>query len=221
MPPPNKRANGRSLPSVLTNDFEPPRVSCQRGGNQNIAVSLQQRHITSSLRFLALVTGIWITRGSVSYPCWEKKGDLVYLKEHAGLKGLFPQRGDMRVSVTHTALTLALTLHVAREPSFDFFLSFICSFSFLFFIIASILSRFFPPFSCSFSAALQGMENCVVASMVVIPITPLMRQWSSKEQNNCQFLPFTGRLAILTCMCVPLHNSIMEKGQQGLHSEVI
>lgn len=31
--------------------------------------------------------------GSVSYPCWEKKGDLVYLKEHAGLRGLFPQRG--------------------------------------------------------------------------------------------------------------------------------
>lgn len=31
--------------------------------------------------------------GSISYPCWEKKGDLVCLKEHAGLRGLFPQRG--------------------------------------------------------------------------------------------------------------------------------
>lgn len=94
--------------------------------------------------------------GSVSYPCWEKKGDLVYLKEHAGLRGLFPQRGDMRVSVTHKALSLALLPYVVREPSFDFspFLSFIMlslsssspfSVFFHFFITATISSRFLPP----------------------------------------------------------------------------
>ena len=70
------------------------RVSCQRGGDRDIDVFLSLRHVTLlSIRFPALIPGIWITRGSVSYPCWEKKGDLVYLKEHAGLRGLFPQRG--------------------------------------------------------------------------------------------------------------------------------
>lgn len=131
-PPPNKQANQRTLPSVWANVIVPPWVSCHRGGDRDADVSLQQRHVMLSIRFAALMSGIWITRGSVSYPCWEKKGDLVYLKEHAGLRGLFPQRGDMRVSDTHRALSLALLPHVVREPSFDFspFLSFIMLFLF-------------------------------------------------------------------------------------------
>lgn len=130
MAPPNKQANQRPLPSVWANVITPPWVSCHRGGDGDADVSLQQRHVMLSIRFPALISGIWITRGSVSYPCWEKKGDLVYLKEHAGLRGLFPQRGDMRVSVTHRALSLALLPQVVREPSFDFssFLSFIMLF---------------------------------------------------------------------------------------------
>lgn len=127
----------------------------QRGGDRDSDVSLQQRHVMLSIRFPALVSGIWITRGSVSYPCWERKGDLVYLKEHAGLRGLFPQRGDMRVSVTHRELSLTLLPHVVREPSSDFplFLSFIMLFLFSsspfsvffhFFITATISSRSLP-----------------------------------------------------------------------------
>lgn len=120
MPPPNKQANQRPLPSVWANVIAPPWVSCHRGGDRDTDVSLQQRHVMLSIRFPALISGIWITRGSVSYPCWEKKGDLVYLKEHAGLRGLFPQRGDMRVSVTHRALSLVLLPQVVRDPALTF-----------------------------------------------------------------------------------------------------
>lgn len=57
-------------------------------------------------------------------------------------------------------------------------------------------------FYCSCSAALQGLENCVVRRMVVIPITPLMQRGSSKVQNNWQVPPASGRLSIPVCACV-------------------
>lgn len=58
MPPPNKQANQRTLPSVLANVIEPPRVSCHRGGDRDADVSLQQRHVMLSIRFPALIFGI-------------------------------------------------------------------------------------------------------------------------------------------------------------------
>lgn len=146
----------------------------------------------------------------------------------------------MRVSVTHRALTLTLPLHVAREPVLDFFpLSSPSSPSscnhWLFAFSPSLLplSGSHPllhrcyhlvtlpsSFSCSFSAALQGTENCVVRRMVVIPITPPMQRGSSKVQNNWQVPPATGRLSILTCVCVCV-SSFDERGLLVLHSEVI
>lgn len=63
------------------------------------------------------------------------------------------------------------------------------------------LPSFFP---CWFSAALQGMENCVVRWMVVIPITPLMQQGSSKVENNWQVpaaFPFQQRACVFVCVC--------------------
>lgn len=109
------------------------RVSCQRGGDRDIDVFLSLRHVTLlSIRFPALILGIWITRGSVSYPCWEKKGDLVYLKEHAGLRGLFPQRGGYESEChsdsthSHTASASACcqgapALTSSTSPSFPLF----------------------------------------------------------------------------------------------------
>lgn len=145
----------------------------------------------------------------------------------------------MRVHVTHTALTLTQPLHVAREPCFDFFPSHP-----LLLLHHVIIGFLLPPcllplsssypllqrryhlvtlpssFSCSFSAALQGMENCMVRKTVVIPITPLMQRGSSKVQNNWQVPPATGILSILICVfaCVC---SFDERRLLFLHSEVI
>lgn len=78
-----------------------------------------------SIRFPALIPGIWIARGSVSYPRSEKKGDLVYLKEHAGLRGLFPQRREWlweRVSLRQHSLSQCLCLGtLPGSPGFGSF----------------------------------------------------------------------------------------------------
>lgn len=105
---------------------------------------------------------------SVSYPCWEKKGDLVYLKEHVGLRGLFPQRGgyesechsDSTHSHTASASACCQVAPVSTSsplpppsspsscnpkllllPHTPLFLCLVCTF---FLIIATIPSRTFP-----------------------------------------------------------------------------
>lgn len=113
------------------------------------------------------------------------------------IKGVISPEGGIWVWVslkTALILTQPLPLHVAREPQL-----WLLPLSPFPHVILSIF--FYPPppttplplscmhplphhcdnpftlpsfFPCWFSAALQGMENCVVRWMVVIPITPLM-----------------------------------------------
>lgn len=59
--------------------------------------------------------------GSVSYPCWEKKGDLVCLKEHAGLRGLFPQRGGYESECHSRRLSRCRCMLPGSPPVFDFY----------------------------------------------------------------------------------------------------
>lgn len=167
------------------------------------------------------ITGIWITRGSVSYPCREKKGDLVYLKEHAGLRGLFPQRGgyesechsDSAHSHTTSASACCQGAPALTSPPLPFlaFIALSLAFSLLLFLHLThilhptISSHSLPSSPAGYIAALQGMENCVLWRMVVIPITPQMQRGSSKVQNNWQVPAATDSHSILVlyvCECV-------------------
>lgn len=98
MPPPNKWANARPLPFDVNQwlcAFFCGSKSAAREEKMGTLMSFSSWATSQCCLFDSQPSLLVFESqgGSISYPCWEKKGNLVYLKEHAGLRGLFPQRG--------------------------------------------------------------------------------------------------------------------------------
>lgn len=97
LPPPKKTANGRPLLmwQPMTSCLPPwQRVSCRKGQVGDIDVF--SRRATSHCCLFDFPSSSLVFEsqgGAFHILAGRRRGDRVYLKEHAGLRGLFPQRG--------------------------------------------------------------------------------------------------------------------------------
>lgn len=227
MPPPNKRANGRPLLSMWTNDFVPPSVAAsqlperRRWGHWCLSLAAP-RHIVV---YLIFSPHHWYLnhKGEHFISLLGEEGGSCLSERACWIKGVISPEGGIWewVSLRQCSLSHYLSLcMLPGSPGFDFSSS---PFPLLHHVILSFFLSYLPssrthpvPHRCYISshslpsspagyiAALQGMENCVVRRMVVIPITPQMQRGSSKVQNNWQVSAATDNHSILVlyvCEC--------------------